>query len=488
MARRIPIGEKTGDRMSEPGLFAYAALLLWVPLSIAAVLVMRPERAALFVIMGGLLFLPEATAFKLPFVPPLGKWNIPYLCVWFACLFKCPLRVLRPVRERWVSLAALAILAGGVGTALTNQDSLTYGPLTLPGLTLKDGMSSAVGWLLSAVLPFYLGAVLIRRRDDLVRLVTFLVGAGLVYSLFALVEVRMAPVLNFWVYGFEQHSFAQTLRWGGYRPVVFMAHGLAVALFFVVTAVAAAALVRTKQRVLRIGPKIAIGFLAVVLVACKSAGAVLYGLVAVPIGLFARPRTQARFAAVLGIFVLAYPVLRGADLLPTERAVAAASALNDERAESLAYRLRNEEMVLKKWRERPWFGWGEYGRSRTYNDDGETGSAMDGAWIISLGNGGVVGFAAVFGLLLAPVFLTTRRWRKLKDRDDRILVACLTLIVAVTSIDLIPNGMFSNYPFFISGALLTLSRTLAQAPAPPEPQPTDGAPERAADDLTARAS
>jgi hypothetical protein len=38
------------------------------------------------------------------------------------------------------------------------------------------------------------------------------------------------------------------------------------------------------------------------------------------------------------------------------------------------------------------------------------------------------------------------------------MLASLSLIVAVTAIDLIPNGIFSNYPFFLSGALLSLSR------------------------------
>ena len=82
------------------GTFAYFVLLAWVPISLLAFFVMRPERAAIFVVLGGLMFLPEVAQFKVPYLPPLTKENIPYLYVLAGALLRCPKRVLRLPRER----------------------------------------------------------------------------------------------------------------------------------------------------------------------------------------------------------------------------------------------------------------------------------------------------------------------------------------------------------------------------------------------------
>ena len=72
-----------------------------------------------------------------------------------------------------------------------------------------------------------------------------LVVAGLIYSLPMLFEVRMSPQLHTWIYGYFPHSFGQQMRDGGFRPVVFIGHGLGVAFFVMTTVVAAAAFWRT---------------------------------------------------------------------------------------------------------------------------------------------------------------------------------------------------------------------------------------------------
>src|SRR5690349_3189313 len=48
--------------------------------------------------------------------------------------------------------------------------------------------------------------------------------------------MRLSPQLHVWLYGFHQHSFLQNERWGGYRPMVFMEHGLMVAMWMCMTA------------------------------------------------------------------------------------------------------------------------------------------------------------------------------------------------------------------------------------------------------------
>ncbi|MDC7223945.1 MAG: hypothetical protein PQJ60_09405, partial [Spirochaetales bacterium] len=41
----------------------------------------------------------------------------------------------------------------------------------------------------------------------------------------------MSPQLSRWIYGFHGHAFIQHIRGNGYRPMVFMQHGLMVSLW-----------------------------------------------------------------------------------------------------------------------------------------------------------------------------------------------------------------------------------------------------------------
>ena len=99
-----------------------------------------------------------------------------------------------------------------------------------------------------------------------------LVVAGLAYSVPMLIEVRLSPQINIWVYGFFQHNFDQMMRYGGFRPIVFLPHGLWVAFFALMALVAAVGL-------WRFGPPAsaglllaAAGYLGVVLRALQERG------------------------------------------------------------------------------------------------------------------------------------------------------------------------------------------------------------------------
>ena len=91
-----------------------------------------------------------------------------------------------------------------------------------------------------------------------------------------LFEVRMSPQLHYWIYGYHASEFAQAMREGGFRPMVFMGHGLPMAFFAMTTAVAAAALWRTQTSVYRLPPAGVTAYLSGVLVLCKTLGALIY--------------------------------------------------------------------------------------------------------------------------------------------------------------------------------------------------------------------
>jgi O-antigen ligase len=131
-----------------------------------------------------------------------------------------------------------------------------------------------------------------------------------------------------------------------------------------------------------------------------------------------------------------------------------------ERSESLAYRFANEDILLAKARERLLFGWGTYGRNQVYNEAGKAGSVTDGAWIVALGEQGIVGYVGMFGILLIPVFLARKRLRAIRNEDDRMLLSGVGFTLAVVVADLVPNGLFANFPYVIAGALMGVTRAL----------------------------
>lgn len=454
------------------GLFPNAALLLWIPITIGLFFSMKAEKAALIAIFGGLMFLPEVISFRIPLLPPLGKQTLPYFGVLLAYTFRRPRQVWHLPRERWVLVVVLFMLIDGIGLAMTNGDSLTYGfwrKIELPGLGMKDGMFVALSTIFRIAVPFFVGTAVVREVSDLEELLRFLVKAGLVYCPFALLEIRLSPQLHKWVYGYYQHDFIQSIRFGGYRPTVFMAHGLTVSLFFAVCVLSSATLTRLPpRRIWGMSARTTTLILAVMLVLCKSTGAIVYVAAIGPLIYFGSYKMQRRMAVLLSVVVLLYPSMRESDVFPTTGLVSAAQVAGQDRADSMAYRFTNEDMLLKKARQRPWFGWGEYGRNEVYNENAKIISVTDGQWIIALGISGFMGFLSQFGLLLIPLFLVGRRLRKTTDRGERTLVSATSLILAVTAVDLLPNSLASNYPYFLSGALLSASAALSRFRPQPE--------------------
>jgi hypothetical protein len=455
--------------VSQGGFFANLALLSWPVVTIILFFVMKPEKAALVAIFGGLLFLPEVTFFKVPLMPPLNKQNIPYLSVLLAYSIRRPGRVWKLPREGWVTAVTAVLILSGIGIALTNPDGMIVGTWKknyVPGLDVKDGMYIAIDSLFAVGVPFFLGGVVVRSREDLEDLLRFIVKLGLIYSLGALIELRMSPQLHIWFYGFHQHEFLQSVRFGGYRPTIFMAHGLAVGMFFCVSVLSAAVLRGiTTEPIFRIKPKRVLIYLAIILIACKSTGAIIYAVVCVPLLLAGKPKVLQRTATVLAVIVMLYPSMRGSGIFPTDSVLSLAEMFGSEREDSVAFRFKNEDLLAKKARQRPVFGWGSYGRNFVYGGNGRSDTVTDGQWIIVIGSAGFVGFFTWFGMLVTPIFLAGRRLRRITAPADRRMVASVSLIVAVTALDLLPNSLFSNYPFFLSGALLSVSWALAYAPS-----------------------
>jgi hypothetical protein len=450
---------------SEGNFLSILVFFLWVPFALWGARRWPPAKGAALLLLLPVMFLPERVEFRISGVPPLGKNEIAIFWILVGILLYHRTRFSARPKSGWIGVWIGVLLVGQVATVFANTDPLTRGAKYLYGHGAYDAVRLLVDTSLDYVAPFVIGAAMFRSSKDLQILFKVLLGATLVYGILQLIEVRLSPQLNNWVYGFFQHSFMQMRRQGGFRPIVFMAHGLTVAMFTAAGLMAAATLLKANLRLGRFKPKWALPYLGFVAILNKSVAAFLYALTAVPLILFTSPKTQFRVAALLAAIVLAYPTLRHSDILPVyDIRDALAAQFGEDRAASLTTRLVNEESILERALDRPMLGWGAYGRSYDYNlKTGKQLTIPDGDWVNTIGMYGFVGFYGKYLLMLWPIFMVARRLRTIPRPTDRILLAGLALILAFSAADHIPNSSAHYLPFVFSGALFGTSTGIAQA-------------------------
>jgi hypothetical protein len=309
-----------------------------------------------------------------------------------------------------------------------------------------------------------LGRRFLRTAEDCHNILVTLTIAGLCYSFPLLFEIRFSPQLHYWVYGYFPSEFVQAVREGGFRPMVFMGHGLLAAFFLMTSLLAATALWRNREKIGPLASSVVVPSLGLVLLLCKSMAALIYGLGGFLLVFFTRPKTQFRVATLLVTISLLYPLLRSFDLVPTTFIIGVANSIDQERGESLEYRFVNENGLLQRAFERPFFGWGRFGRSRIYDaGTGEDISVTDGRWVIDLGQFGLVGFLSEFGLLAICVYRAAAAFRLAQSAKEQLAFATLALIVSINIFDLLPNDGLIPWTWLISGALLGQAEELAFA-------------------------
>ncbi|MGA0541411.1 hypothetical protein [Neotabrizicola sp. VNH66] len=451
--------------MISPNPLAYAVLAFWPYVVWKLYTRMDAGRALIWTVVAAYLLLPPLTKFDLPLIPDLDKDTLPALSALIILVF-----ILREkvsfLPQSWLGrgLLAMFVLAPFV-TVVMNPDAI---PIQLapdiPGMRLYDSFSTVATQILY-ILPMVLARRDLATPQALRDLLKVLVLTGLLYSIPMLLETRISPQLNRWIYGYFQHDFSQTIRFGGYRPVVFTPHGLWLAFYALLCLLAAAVFLREGPAEARPKQLAAVLWLAFVLYACKSFGPAAYAMAGLPLIFLAPPRLQIMVAGLVAMVVIAYPLLRGLHLVPIWDLLHFVTGINAERAWSLEYRLNNEELLLARAAERPWFGWGGYARNFIHDPvTGRAWTVADGHWIIRIGQFGWLGYIAEFGLLCLPLWLLLR---EAFARGAAIppVVGAVALMLAFNLADLLPNATIVPLTWLMAGALLGQAEELKRARA-----------------------
>lgn len=448
-------------------------IFLWPVVTLVFFKRFEPAKAVALSLVLGALFLPPVVSLDLPLLPPITKHTMPSIAAVMCAYFL--LRNNPAIRKAGHALPGIwpkhrlpRVLLGGlfIGaamTVLTNRDTLVYGPTVIPGLRLYDVFSSILASIMM-VMPMLLARKYLAREQDHEMLLKVICGAALVYSFLALIEVRMSPQLNVWVYGFFAHDWFQHVRGGGFRPLVFLNHGLWLGIFLAMAIVAAGISARvfdekrTKYAMLA-------GWLLVILFMSKALGSLMIAMVMLPVIFLLGVRWQMLFVAGLSFMVLFYPMLRGSGVVPVDRVVSFAQGISVERADSLQFRLDHEDDLLGKAEQRPFFGWGNWGRNRIYNDLGMDVSVVDGQWVGEIGRIGWFGYICLFGLLTLPIFLMAFRQ---KNYEVTLATSGLCLILGANMVDMLPNASMQPMTWLLAGAIIGRLETRATAKEPSE--------------------
>lgn len=423
----------------------------WLIVVPALFSMMSPVRAMIVSFVGAWMLLPT-TGINIPGLPDYTKMTAAAVATLVGAAIFDPAR-LAAFRFSALDIPMLAWCLCPFASSIAN------------GLGSYDGISAVVEHLIVWGLPYYLGRVYLTDVAATRHLAMALFIGGVVYIPLCLIEIRMSPQLNYWLYGFGGAGIeysSELGKWGS-RPQVFMGTALTLGLFMTASSLAGLWLWRTGT-VHRVGVWSMGGVVAavvVVSVACKNMGA-LSLLVAGWIALWAARRFKTKLIAfVLVTIAPLYMITRASGNWAGDGLVYFASSVNDRRAESIRFRLENEELLIEKALQRPAFGWGRWGRARVYAEmwDGtlKDVTVTDGLWVIAIGNTGLVGLASITAVLLCPAYLFLRRlpvgaW----DSPSVGPAVVIAMLVVLYAIDNLFNAMQNPIYLVAAGGIVAI--------------------------------
>ncbi|WP_319409028.1 hypothetical protein [uncultured Desulfosarcina sp.] len=419
----------------------------WVPFTIFLFFRLEPHRAVLFSVIGGWLFLPT-TGYDLQGLPAYSK----SMAIALGLVLGGRLSGQRRVASfKWTiyDLPMILWCLCPIPSSLTNQ------------LGLYDGLSGVLNHIIVWGVPYFAGRIYFNNMDTLKDLCLGIVIGGLLYVPLCLYEIRMSPQLNNIFYGFFQHEWVQHKRYGGWRPIVFMQHGLMVSLWMAISSTAAFWLGRIGVVKHIKGISITVLSIALIIttILCKSANG--WAMLVLGCGgylAFLHFKSGKPFQIFL-LLVPLYIFLRISGGVSGAQVLSLVDPVFDlDRTSSLGIRLVQEDLFVDKTMEHPLFGWGRMGRGwpRIEWSGSKAVKMIDALWLIVFNLNGFVGILSWISMMLIGPWMVLHAFRKQQfdtafSHSGPIL---LSLISIMFMIDSLANGMINPVYMIASGGLL----------------------------------
>lgn len=435
---------------------AQLVLLLLLPLVLYLFKQFPPYRAVVISFIIAWLFLPQRTVFSFPGLPDYDRSTVTCYSIMLAtCLYS--FETLKTFKLGWLDIFMLIWCICPFLSSMTNS------------LPAYDGLAATLTQTVQYGIPYFLGRLYLNDLKGLHELAMGIFIGGIVYAPLCILESLISPQLHRMVYGYHAiGQFSQSYRLGGYRPNVFMIHGLAVGMWMMATALIALWFWQsgTLKKFLNIPMNLWFIGLYIVHLLVRSTGAYLYMVMGVVI-LFSAKFLRTSLPLVLLIMMLSsYLYLGVTGNFTGEKADKIVQTATDlagpDRAQSLEFRFNNEELLVEKAIQKMWFGWGAGGKNRVYEytSTGEKKdmAVTDSLWIIAYGTHGAIGIISLFGTSLLPALAFSLFCYPAKTwfRPQVAGAAVLSVITVLYVLDNLLNDMYNPVFTLASGALAGL--------------------------------
>jgi len=318
-------------------------------------------------------------------------------------------------------------------------------------------LSETIYRVLGLGVPYLLGRLYFQDEEGHCELSIGIIVGVLIYVPLCLYEIRMSPSLHAIVYGFAQHSFLQTIRFGGYRPMVFMHHGLMVALWLAAGSLLTFILwkSRTLIRAFGIPAPFLFAIIVTTTVLAKSTGALL--LLAIAILLYYEARLTKRhwMFLLLCISPLLYVTTRTMDLWHGEGLLEAVKEWSPEREQSLAFRFNSEKRLIQSMGPQFLYGKGPIALTAVTGDEGQRESVVvDSLWIIEFSSNGFLALLSLTLALSVPILAVLRNLGpRATAHGAQSCTFGLSLVALMFLLDCMVNAMVNPVYFIVLGGL-----------------------------------
>ena len=428
------------------------AMFGWIPIVFYLFVRFPTVRAVIISFVVAWLFLPQAS-YPIPLLPPYNKISASCYAILLATIVYDTERI-TTFKPGWLDVPMVICCLCPIFSQVTNG-----------GSPISPTFNQIITW----GLPYFLGRLYVGSLDGLRQLAIGIFAGGLAYIPFTLIEGVKGPILHQMVYGVNAfEDWGQARRMGGWRPVVFMQHGLMVGMWMMTAALIGVWLWQTGtiKKFQGKSIKTLTIVLTIAFFLCRSTGAYsLFGIALIILFSAKWFRTSLPLLFIIGYIVFYLYIAASGQFASKDVVEFITQVFGEERASSLKFRFDMEEILGDKARQRFLFGWGDSGGNRVYNGYGKDISVTDSLWIIAFGINGVVGVVSLFSSLLLPVIVFSmkypaRTWSNPKVAPAAALGVALTMYMFDCVLNAMTNPIFALIAGGISGLVLKAPESL----------------------------